>query len=294
MQPSRSLAGGDHASHPKGRQQKGTKIALETQSRPLLKSVWRVATSRLLPFNYLPPTKWNPHPTTPSDPQQQPRHGGSTRCRTEAVRDVGEPLCPPRPARPQAQGPRLRVRGGPVHQKVPVLLHGDRPIAESLVILEYVDETWTERYPLMPSDPLERAAVRFWCHFSVDKLGLSFWGILKSTGDEQRAAVREALGNLKLLEDELREGLFRGRRFFGGEKMGFLDVVIGCGYHWLPELDEMTGADPVDLDEGFPCFARELGSFRPPAGGGAGQYMGWGDFFTYPLCKTSKERMFER
>ncbi|MQL96607.1 hypothetical protein Taro_029287 [Colocasia esculenta] len=150
----------------------------------------------------------------------------------------------------------------PVHQKVPVLLHGDRPIAESLVILEYIDETWTERYPLMPSDPLERAAVRFWCHFSVDKLGLSFLEVLKSTGDEQRAAIREALGNLKLLEDELREGLFRGRRFFGGEKMGFLDVVIGCGYHWLPELDEMTGADPVELDEGFPCLAKWVRDFR--------------------------------
>ncbi|MQM10016.1 hypothetical protein Taro_042905 [Colocasia esculenta] len=153
----------------------------------------------------------------------------------------------------------------PVHEKVPVLLHGGRPIAESVVILEYVDETWTERYPLMPSDPLERAAVRFWCHFAENKLGPSIEAILTSTGEVQRAAAIEAVGNMKVLEDELREGFFRGRRFFGGDRVGFLDVVLGCVAPWLLVLEEVVGTDLVKVGRDFPCFVTWLRDFRAQA-----------------------------
>jgi glutathione S-transferase len=59
----------------------------------------------------------------------------------------------------------------PVRKKVPVLLHNAKPVSESLIILEYIDETWTHN-PFLPTHPYERARARFWAKFVDDKVCL--------------------------------------------------------------------------------------------------------------------------
>ncbi|OIT02841.1 glutathione s-transferase u22 [Nicotiana attenuata] len=39
----------------------------------------------------------------------------------------------------------------------PVLIHKGKYICESLIIVQYFDEVWRDKSPLLPSDPYERA-----------------------------------------------------------------------------------------------------------------------------------------
>lgn len=63
----------------------------------------------------------------------------------------------------------LLLKYNPIHKKVPVFVHNGKPLAESLVILEYIDETW-ENYPIFPQQPYEKALARFWSRFIDDKV----------------------------------------------------------------------------------------------------------------------------
>ncbi|KAF2320256.1 hypothetical protein GH714_026457 [Hevea brasiliensis] len=124
----------------------------------------------------------------------------------------------------------------PVHKKVPVLLHNEKPICESLVVLEYVDETW-KQFPLLPQDPYERAKARFWAKFGDDK---SIRFVLLTEGKEQQEATLIALQNLKYLEEEL-----RGKKFFGGENIGLVDLALGWLAYYLEIYEEYVEENRV-------------------------------------------------
>lgn len=82
----------------------------------------------------------------------------------------------------------------------------------------------------------------------------------RSWGDDLVEAVKKVHDQLNFLECELREGFFKGRRFYGGEKIGMLDIVIGSGSHWLSAFDEVAKINLIE-PKSFPLFSAWLGDF---------------------------------
>ncbi|GKV05926.1 hypothetical protein SLEP1_g17875 [Rubroshorea leprosula] len=128
----------------------------------------------------------------------------------------------------------LLLEYNPVHQKVPILLHNGKPRAESLVVIEYIDETWKTN-PILPHDPYHRAMARFWAKFIDEKCVGGLWNTCWSAEAEREKAVEEGLECLKMLEDTL-----EGKRFFGGETIGMVDIVPSYVAFWLGVIEEVS------------------------------------------------------
>ncbi|XP_015575541.1 glutathione S-transferase U7 isoform X2 [Ricinus communis] len=92
-------------------------------------------------------------------------------------------------------------------------------LKESLVILEYIDQTW-KHHPLLPKDPYDRAIARFWAKFVDEKILQTALKGSAATGKEKEQVIEEVDQYLKLLVNELKDN-----DFFGGESIGYLDIV---------------------------------------------------------------------
>ncbi|KAL6009648.1 hypothetical protein ACLOJK_000077 [Asimina triloba] len=138
----------------------------------------------------------------------------------------------------------LLLHYNPLHKKVPVLCHGEKPVVESLVILEYIDEVWTNN-PILPQDPPERATARFWAKFIHQKCMMSIWMAFWTKGKEQEKLIEECLENLKSLETALKG------KFFGGASIGLVDIAACFIAPWVAALEEAVGFILLD-GEKFP------------------------------------------
>ncbi|MED6216384.1 putative glutathione S-transferase [Stylosanthes scabra] len=137
------------------------------------------------------------------------------------------------------------LKYNPIHKKVPVLVHNEKPINESLIIVEYIDEAWKGK-SILPADPYQRALARFWAKFIDDKVFIAAWkSVFTVDKNEREKNVEEVHEAFQILEDELKG------KFFGGEEFGFVDIAAVNIAFWVPLIQEVAGLQLL-TNEKFP------------------------------------------
>ncbi|KAG6525355.1 glutathione S-transferase U17-like [Zingiber officinale] len=131
----------------------------------------------------------------------------------------------------------LLLKSNPVHKKIPVLIHRGRPLCESLIIVQYIDEAWLAAPGLLPASTHDRAFHRFWAAYFDDKLSPL---LTRLRNGERGRANEEAAEGVKLLEEAFVR-LSEGKGFFGGDEIGYLDITIGCHLGWIRVTERLMG-----------------------------------------------------
>ncbi|KAJ1296511.1 hypothetical protein BS78_01G306700 [Paspalum vaginatum] len=136
----------------------------------------------------------------------------------------------------------LLLKSNPVHKKVPVLLHNGKPVCESQIIVQYIDEAFAGTGPsLLPADPYERAVARFWAAYIDDKLLASWLQSFRGKTEEEKAeGLKQTIAAEEHMEAAFRE-LSKGKPFFGGDSVGYVDVALGALVAWVHAGEKLYG-----------------------------------------------------
>ncbi|XP_048330110.2 glutathione S-transferase U9-like [Ziziphus jujuba] len=142
---------------------------------------------------------------------------------------------------------QLLLKYNPVHKKIPVLVHNGKPICESLVILEYIDETWRDYGPkLLPQDPYKRAQIRFWISFFHQQLFETMYLVIISEGDTQEKATKELYEKFEVFEQGMKEFFPDGTPSVDSNKFGILDILLVTTFGPHEVQSEVLGIKVID------------------------------------------------
>ncbi|XP_004236471.3 glutathione S-transferase U10-like [Solanum lycopersicum] len=143
----------------------------------------------------------------------------------------------------------LLLKYNPIHKKVPLLLHRGKPLSESLVILEYIDETWNNLQPLLlPEDPYERATVRLWASYCL-QISDTMKKAFISARDVEGGAFDELFEILKVMEEGMKDFFPGGRSKICAENLGLLDIIIVCSLATYKAAEEVVGTKILDPEK---------------------------------------------
>ncbi|XP_065864592.1 glutathione S-transferase U17-like [Euphorbia lathyris] len=137
------------------------------------------------------------------------------------------------------------IRSNPVYKKITVLLHNGKHIFGSLIIVEYIDEFWSSSSRILPSDPYDRAFARFWGSYVDDELFPNLKKTKSGEGEARAENLKQLIDGFVLLEKALVKSS-KGKAFFGGEEIGYLDIALGSYLGWIRAIEKLTGIQVLD------------------------------------------------
>ncbi|TMW99433.1 hypothetical protein EJD97_002550 [Solanum chilense] len=127
----------------------------------------------------------------------------------------------------------LLLKSNPFYKKIPILFHDEKPICESLVILQYIDEPWLNGPSILPSDPYNRSIARFWAAYIQDKLKSLVAEYRYAEGKEAKAVVVDKMSEGNMLMEETFIKISKGKSLFSGDSIGYVDIVLGSLLGWV-------------------------------------------------------------
>ena len=114
-------------------------------------------------------------------------------------------------------------------EKVPVLLVDEKPLFESLVICDYIDEI-TEN-SLYPNDAFTKAQNRSWIEFGNEILNTTY-SFLNEDDPKKFNHLKETLiDRFEILEEEMIEG-----EYYNGEDFSMIDAVYAPLFRYQQQI----------------------------------------------------------
>nr|GMD03390.1 probable glutathione S-transferase [Ipomoea batatas] len=86
---------------------------------------------------------------------------------------------------------------------------------------------------------------------------------VRTSGEEHERAVKDSLEMLKTIEEEaLALALGGGKKFFGGDEIGMVDIAFGGIVHWLEAIEDVVGVKLLEPAECFPKLHAWMMNFK--------------------------------
>ncbi|KAJ4787084.1 hypothetical protein LUZ62_038330 [Rhynchospora pubera] len=130
-----------------------------------------------------------------------------------------------------------------------------------MIIVEYIDEMWTSSgSSILPADSYDCAIARFWTAY-VDGKFPSLCRILIGfqEGDKEHA-FEQLVASLHLLEEAFVK-CSKGKSFFGGDDIGYLDIALGSHFGWIRPTEKVTGIQLLEKEK-FPHLVEWFEHYR--------------------------------
>lgn len=114
-------------------------------------------------------------------------------------------------------------------EKVPVLLVDEKPLFESMVICDYLDEITPGS--LYPADAFEKAQNRAWIEFGNDILGSTFALLRTDDAKKLNHLTNTLTDRFEVLEDEISDG-----NYFNGTNFSMIDAVYAPVFRYQKRI----------------------------------------------------------